>query len=98
MNYHKSNTGKINDGNCITSNVWKGLVKAYDILGSQVSQKIGKGTKVKIVVDPWIGYGDNYRIYEPLRMHLHVVGKNTLQTSKLGSDLHADFDHKEMTF
>jgi hypothetical protein len=27
-----------------------------------------------------------------------VVGKNTLRTSKLGSDLHADFDRKEMTF
>jgi hypothetical protein len=36
--------------------------------------------------------------------HLHwnfelpVVGKNTLRTSKLGSDLHADFDRKEITF
>jgi hypothetical protein len=27
-----------------------------------------------------------------------VVGKNTLRTSKLGSDLHADFDHTEITF
>jgi hypothetical protein len=27
-----------------------------------------------------------------------VVGKNTLWTSKLGSDLHADFDSKEITF
>jgi hypothetical protein len=27
-----------------------------------------------------------------------VVGKNTLRTSKLGSELHADFDHKEITF
>jgi hypothetical protein len=27
-----------------------------------------------------------------------VVGKNTLRTSKLGSDLHADFDRKEITF
>ena len=27
-----------------------------------------------------------------------VVGKNTLRTSKLGSDLHADFDCKEITF
>jgi hypothetical protein len=27
-----------------------------------------------------------------------VVGKNTLQIIKLGSDLHADFDHKEITF
>jgi hypothetical protein len=27
-----------------------------------------------------------------------VVGKNTLRTSKLGSDLHADFDRIETTF
>jgi hypothetical protein len=27
-----------------------------------------------------------------------VVGKNTLRTSKLGSDLHEDFDRKEITF
>jgi hypothetical protein len=27
-----------------------------------------------------------------------VVGKNTLRTSKLGSDLHADFDRKDITF
>jgi hypothetical protein len=27
-----------------------------------------------------------------------VVGKYTLRTSKLGSDLHADYDHKEITF
>jgi hypothetical protein len=29
---------------------------------------------------------------------IDVVGKNTLRTSKLGSDLHADFDRKEITF
>jgi len=27
-----------------------------------------------------------------------VVGKYTLQTSKLGSNLHTDFDYKEMNF
>ena len=27
-----------------------------------------------------------------------IVGKNTLRTSKLGSDLHADFDRIETTF
>jgi hypothetical protein len=27
-----------------------------------------------------------------------IVGKNTLRTSKLGSDLHADIDCKEMNF
>ena len=27
-----------------------------------------------------------------------VVGKNTLRTSKLGLDLHANFNRKEMTF
>jgi hypothetical protein len=32
------------------------------------------------------------------RENNRVVGKNTLRTSKLGSDLHADFDRKEITF
>jgi hypothetical protein len=27
-----------------------------------------------------------------------IVGKYTLRTSKLGSDLHADYDRKEITF
>ena len=43
---------------------------------------------------------------QPTTIHFHssqilwpcVVGKNTLRTSKLGSDLHADFDHKEINF
>jgi hypothetical protein len=37
-------------------------------------------------------------IKKPFLGHQSVVGKNTLWTSKLGSDLHADFDRKEMTF
>jgi len=32
------------------------------------------------------------------RVNASVVGKNTLRTRKLGLDLHADFDRKEMTF
>jgi hypothetical protein len=31
-------------------------------------------------------------------LNITLVGKNTLRTSKLGSDLHADFDRKEITF
>jgi hypothetical protein len=33
---------------------------------------------VKISMDPWIGCGDNYRFYEPLKMHLHNRGITTL--------------------
>jgi hypothetical protein len=37
-------------------------------------------------------------MFEAFLDEVIVVGKNTLRTSKLGSDLHADFDRKEITF
>jgi hypothetical protein len=38
------------------------------------------------------------RLQSLVRKELVLLGNNTLRTSKLGSDFHADFDLKEMTF
>jgi hypothetical protein len=56
------------------SNIWKGLVKAYDILGHWVVWKIGRGTKLIVGKDPWIGCSGNYNLSEPLRHALQVKG------------------------
>ena len=61
-----------------TSNVWKGLTKAYDILRSWVACKIGKGIKMKISEDSWIGYCGNYKILEPLWLQLYELGITSL--------------------
>jgi len=45
-----------------SSNVWKTLVKAFDIVGPWVALNIGKGTLVKIGEDSWIGCGANYKL------------------------------------
>lgn len=44
------------------SNVWKGLLKDFDILGNWVTWKIGNGFKVKIGEDPWIRSNGSFRL------------------------------------
>jgi len=36
------------------SNVWKGIVKSYDIVSPWVAWNIGKGTLVEIAEESWI--------------------------------------------
>ena len=36
------------------SNVWKGQVKAYEILGTWVAWKIGTGNRLLLGEDPWV--------------------------------------------
>jgi hypothetical protein len=54
------------------SNIWKGLVKAYDILGHWVAWKIRRGMKLIVGKDPWIGCSGNYRLSEPLQHALQL--------------------------
>jgi hypothetical protein len=70
-------------------NLWKGLVKAYGVVGSWVAWNIGKGTLVKIGEDSWIGCGVNYRLSEPLKLYLHNNGITTLSDAS-GAKMHCE--------
>lgn len=69
------------------SNVWKRLIKAFEIARPWVAWNIGKGTLVKIGEDLWIGCEFNYKISHPLSLFLHNNGITTL-VDALGAVMH----------
>ena len=60
------------------SNLWKGLVKAFPILERWVPWKIGKGNRVRLGEDPWIGVGYKYSLSVNLKSALKARGHTSL--------------------
>ena len=54
--------------------VWKGMEKAFPLVGNWTSWKVSNKRMVKIEEDPWIGAKGNYKLSEALLLKLHEVG------------------------
>jgi hypothetical protein len=54
--------------------VWKGLVKAFPIVGKWVAQNIGRGDKLRRGEHPWIGCSSNFKLSLPLLEELRAQG------------------------
>lgn len=52
------------------SNVWKGLVCAFPVLGKWVAWHIGKRDHIQLGEDLWIGGAYYYLLSLELRLHL----------------------------
>jgi hypothetical protein len=65
--------------------IWKVVVMAFPLIGNWLVWKIGRGNKVQIGLDPWIGSNDAYRLPHHLVMDLKSQGYHTLKTGSLGS-------------
>jgi hypothetical protein len=57
----------------VGSIVWIALVKAFPLIGKWTAWKIGRGNKVIIVEDPWIGCKGNYRLSKEMITDLHLL-------------------------
>lgn len=50
--------------------IWKFVLKSLDIIREGITWKIQSSSAVKIGQEPWIGYGDAYRLPMDIRNHL----------------------------
>ena len=58
----------------VLSIVWKGMEKAFPLVGNWTSWQVSNKRMVQIEEDPWIGAKGNYKLSEALLLKLHEVG------------------------
>ena len=49
------------------------MIRAYDHSGNWVAWKVGRGEKIILWMDPWIGCARNHMMYEPPRNVLNTM-------------------------
>jgi hypothetical protein len=54
--------------------VWKVVILAFPLVGRWLIWKVGRGNKVRLGEDPWVGYGVSYRLSENLVQIIRVKG------------------------
>lgn len=50
--------------------IWKAVVVAFPLVGNWLIWRVGRGTKMKVGLDPWIGCGEDYRLPAHIIIHL----------------------------
>ena len=45
---------------------WKAMTLAYPLIGKWIAWKIGNKNRVRIGIDPWVGYEGNFKLIEDL--------------------------------
>jgi hypothetical protein len=58
--------------NC--SIIWKALLKPFLVIGDRLAWRIGKGSKVRIDIDPWPGSGHSRILLDDVKGELHTNG------------------------
>jgi hypothetical protein len=58
--------------NC--SIIWKAVIKSFHVIGDGLAWKIGRGDKLRIGSDPWLGSGNAHSLSQELQYHLHTQG------------------------
>lgn len=54
--------------------VWKAIVLAFPLVGKWLVWKVGKGNKVTLQEDHWLGCGDSFRLSRNLFQTLQEKG------------------------
>jgi hypothetical protein len=54
--------------------IWKAMVIVFPLIVKNLIWKVGKGSKVQIGLDPWVGSGESFRLSEALIDKLHIIG------------------------
>jgi hypothetical protein len=65
--------------------IWKAIVSAFPLIGNWLVWKIGKGDKVQIGLDPWIGCKESYKIPSHLILDLKNRGYHSLRQIARGN-------------
>jgi hypothetical protein len=56
------------------------MLKAAPLVGKWTAWAVGKGNKLRLGEDPWIGVSGNYTLSAPLLARLHDMGVHTLES------------------
>lgn len=54
--------------------IWKASMKGFPLVGKWMAWKVGKGDRVEIDEDPWIGHLGDYRISKSLKCAINHMG------------------------
>jgi hypothetical protein len=64
--------------------MWKYLVEVFSFVQKWTVWKIGNGRNLGLGEEPWLGAGDNFRIFEPLVQLLKTLNLFLLHDIHLG--------------
>ena len=65
---------------------WKAFVEAFPLVGNWVTWQVGDGRRIRIVQDPWVGSGDNFRLPITLFSQLKEKEISTLVDARSYTD------------